>query len=51
MTALMAKALPETRVNDLWIAAIALDLGVDVVTQSQGFLRLQELGGPGVILV
>jgi len=39
------------RINDLWIAATALALQVPVVTQDEGFLRLEKLGGPQAILV
>jgi predicted nucleic acid-binding protein len=38
-----------SRVNDLWIAATALALQVPVITQDDGFRRLEEVGGPRVI--
>jgi predicted nucleic acid-binding protein len=41
----------QSRINDLWIAATALDLGIPVVTQDRGFERLRDHGGPEVILV
>jgi predicted nucleic acid-binding protein len=41
----------QSRVNDLWIAATALVLGVPLVTQNRGFERLAKVGGPAVILV
>ena len=46
-----ARSESEGRVNDLWIAATALTLQVPVVTQDTGFLRLEKIGGPKVILV
>ena len=46
-----ARSSGQSRVNDLWIAATALALGVPVVTQDAGFQRLAEVGGPSVILL
>ena len=47
----LARSQSQSRVNDLWIAATALVLGVPVVTQDEGFARLQKIGGPRAILV
>jgi predicted nucleic acid-binding protein len=38
-------------VNDLWIAATALSLGLPVVTQDRDFDALEGIGGPAVIQV
>ena len=46
-----ARSLSQARVNDLWIAATALALQVPVITQDDGFLRLEKVGGPQVIRV
>jgi len=46
-----ARSLSQSRVNDLWIAATALSLNVPVVTQDEGFKRLEAVGGPSVILM
>ena len=46
-----ARSLSSSRINDLWIAATALTLQIPVVTQDQGFLRLEAVGGPKVIIV
>ena len=46
-----ARSLSQSRVNDLWIAATALALHVPVVTQDDGFVRLEQVGGPRVILL
>lgn len=46
-----ARSLSQARVNDLWIAATALALQVPVITQDDGFLRLEKVGGPKVIRV
>jgi len=45
------RSLSQSRINDLWIAAIALALQVPVVTQDDGFARLAEVGGPKVIRI
>lgn len=39
------------KVNDLWIAAVALANGMDVVTQDDDFDVIEEAGGPVVIRV
>lgn len=39
------------KVNDLWIAAVALANGMDVVTQDDDFDVIEEAGGPAVIRV
>jgi hypothetical protein len=39
------------KVNDLWIAAVALANGMDVVTQDDDFDAIEEAGGPMVIRV
>ena len=46
-----ARSLSQSRANDLWIAATALALRVPVITQDEGFARLEQVGGPQVILV
>ena len=46
-----ARSLSQSRINDLWIAATALALGVPVITQDSGFVRLAAVGGPRAILV
>ena len=46
-----ARSGSQSRVNDLWIAATALALQVPVITQDDGFLRLEKVGGPKVIRV
>ena len=46
-----ARSGSQSRVKDLWIAATALVLQVPVVTQDDGFLRLEKVGGPKVIRV
>jgi len=46
-----ARSESQSRVNDLWIAATALVLQVPVITQDDGFLRLEKIGGPKVIRV
>ena len=46
-----ARGQGQHRINDLWIAATALALRVPVVTQDEGFLALEKVGGPAVILV
>jgi len=44
-----ARSRSDSRINDLWIAATALALEVPVITQDEGFGRLEEIGGPRVI--
>lgn len=39
------------KVNDLWIAAVALANDMDVVTQDDDFDVIRSAGGPGVIRV
>lgn len=39
------------KVNDLWIAAVALANGMDVVTQDDDFDVIADVGGPAVIRV
>jgi hypothetical protein len=39
------------KVNDLWIAAVALANGMDVVTQDDDFDVIEEAGGPAVVRV
>ncbi|MFT4166021.1 MAG: PIN domain-containing protein [Microlunatus sp.] len=39
------------KVNDLWIAAVALANNMDVVTQDDDFDIIEEVGGPTVIRV
>ncbi len=39
------------KVNDLWIAAVALANGMDVVTQDDDFDTIEDAGGPVVIRV
>jgi hypothetical protein len=39
------------KLNDLWIAAVALANGMDVVTQDDDFDAIEEAGGPMVIRV
>lgn len=39
------------KVNDLWIAAVALANGMDVVTQDDDFDVIEQCGGPAVIRV
>ena len=39
------------KVNDLWIAAVALANNMDVVTQDDDFDVIEEVGGPTVIRV
>jgi predicted nucleic acid-binding protein len=39
------------KVNDLWIAAVALANGMDVVTQDDDFDVIEEAGGPFVIRI
>ena len=46
-----ARSLSQSRINDLWIAASALALGVPVITQDVSFVRLAAVGGPPVISV
>ena len=46
-----ARSLSQSRINDLWIAATALALRVPVITQDDGFLALEKVGGPAVIRV
>lgn len=40
-----------TKVNDLWIAAVAAANGMDVVTQDDDFDAIEAVGGPPVIRV
>jgi predicted nucleic acid-binding protein len=47
----LAEAGLRANVNDLWIAACALALGLPVVTQDADFEALEPLGGPKVILI
>jgi predicted nucleic acid-binding protein len=47
----LAEAGQRANINDLWIAACALALGLPVVTQDSDFQALETLGGPKVILV
>jgi predicted nucleic acid-binding protein len=47
----LAEAGLRAHVNDLWVAACALALGLPVVTQDADFEALEPLGGPKVILV
>ncbi|MDR0594626.1 MAG: PIN domain-containing protein [Bifidobacteriaceae bacterium] len=44
-----ARTIGQARVNDLWIAATALEHGISVVTQDRAFRALEALGGPPVI--
>lgn len=37
------------KVNDLWIAAVALSNHMDVVTQDDDFDVIEQMGGPAVI--
>ncbi|MDR3107247.1 MAG: PIN domain-containing protein [Bifidobacteriaceae bacterium] len=46
-----AASFSQSRVNDLWIAATALALGVPIVSQDQGFARLESIGGPKAIII
>lgn len=46
-----ARSQSNSRVNDLWIAATALAWGVPVVTQDEGFRRLEKIGGPRVVIL
>jgi predicted nucleic acid-binding protein len=46
-----AKTLGQARVNDLWIAATALEHGLPVVTQDQAFTVLRAVGGPNAIVI
>jgi predicted nucleic acid-binding protein len=46
-----ARSQSQRRVNDLWIAATAVALGVPVVTQDEGFVALMKIGGPETIMV
>ena len=46
-----ARSQSQSRVNDLWIAATAVALGVPVVTQNEGFVALMKIGGPETIMV
>ena len=39
------------KVNDLWIAAVALANNMDVVTQDDAFDVIEEVGGPTVVRV
>jgi predicted nucleic acid-binding protein len=39
------------KVNDLWIAAVALANGMDVVTQDDDFDVIEAAGGPAVVRV
>ena len=39
------------KINDLWIAAVAMTNGMDVVTQDADFDVLETVGGPTVIRV
>lgn len=39
------------KVNDLWIAAVALANGMDVVTQDDDFDAIEAAGGPVVVRV
>lgn len=39
------------KVNDLWVAAVALANNMDVVTQDDDFEVIEEVGGPTVIRV
>ena len=39
------------KVNDLWVAAVALANNMDVVTQDDDFDVIEEVGGPTVIRV
>ena len=41
----------QVRVNDLWIAAIAMEYRLPVCTQDRGFFAIRDAGGPDVILV
>jgi len=47
----LAEDRRRANVNDLWIAAIALSLGLPVVTQDADFDVLTSLGGPNIIRV
>lgn len=39
------------KINDLWIAAVAMASGMDVVTHDDDFNVIEEAGGPSVIRV
>jgi predicted nucleic acid-binding protein len=39
------------KINDLWIAAVALANGMDIVTQDDDFDVIEHVGGPAVIRV
>jgi predicted nucleic acid-binding protein len=47
----LAEAGRRAKINDLWIAAIALASGMDVVTQDDDFDPIEAVGGPAVIHV
>jgi predicted nucleic acid-binding protein len=47
----LAEAGRRANVNDLWIASVALSLGLPVVTQDADFDVLAPLGGPGIVRV
>jgi len=46
-----ARSIGQARVNDLWIAATALEHELPVLTQDEGFARIADIGGPQVILL
>lgn len=39
------------KINDLWIAAVAMANGMDVITQDDGFDVIEQAGGPSVVRV
>jgi len=47
----LAESGQRAKVNDLWIAAVALANGMDVVTQDEDFDVIEVAGGPKVIRV
>jgi predicted nucleic acid-binding protein len=48
---LLAEQGRRAKVNDLWIAAVAMANGMDVVTQDDDFDVIEQAGGPSVIRV
>jgi predicted nucleic acid-binding protein len=47
----LAEQGSRAKVNDLWIAAVALANAMDVVTQDDDFDAIEQAGGPFVIRV
>ena len=47
----LAEAGRSARVNDLWIAAVAVANDMDVVTQDTDYDAIEAVGGPAVIRV